>query len=762
MMGCVFVAIFYHRIIETMHKEIEKYGIEVTKTFTGMVTPYIFESDYVTIIDNTDELIQNSDIRSITILDMNGVAWLTTENQKTTVTITAPFYQDIIKNKALGYRQVGPKGHRSLELVNPITALGEVVYLLKIEFSLENIENEADARIREATLIVCIMIGVAMGLGGFLSRLLIEPLHSLVRGTNEIARGNFSHRIEVTSNDEIGILSRSFNLMTNKLEKEQAARKEAEKELKEHHDQLEQTVLARTAELTEINLRISNEIEEHRKTVLALRESEERNRKFSEVTIDGIVFHDRDGIVDINATFSKLFGYSREEVRGRQLPEVLQLPKKTDILCREFVETVGVHKNGSTIHLEMLSRQLENQSHLAVTSIRNIDDRKLLESRLQQAERMESIGLLAGGVAHDLNNILTGLVGYPEYLLLDLPKESSMRQPLEMIKESGLKAADVVSDLLTIARGAASVRELSNLNVILTEYTESPDYLRVQQVHPGIRLKVNLDPNLWNMNCSPTHVRKSLMNLLSNAAEAIGEEGDIGLSTWNEYVDGSDIDKNNLKEGEYVVLSISDSGTGLSDEDKQHIFEPFFSRKKMGFNCGSGLGLTVVWNTAQDHGGTILVDNRTTGTTFRMYFPASRASLVHESAPVEQEQIRGNGESLLVVDDDERQRIVCSHLLRILGYKVSTVASGEDALLHLETHPVDLLVLDMILGPGMNGKETYIEVRKRFPDMKAIIVSGFSADKEVRETQRIGAGRFVKKPYTIQQLGAAIKEVFDS
>ena len=758
----VFTITSYLRIVGSMENEIEKHGIEVSKIFSQMVTPYIFESDYVTIIDNAEELIKNSDIRKVAILDFQGKPWLSTRQGQASVSTTTPFFQNIIKNKNIGYRQVEVNGHTSLELVTPITALGEVIYLLEIEISLQDIEQEAAGRIRESMIISFLVIVIAIILGGFLARLLVEPLNKLVQGTNEIAKGNFSHRIPIKSKDEIGVLSKSFNVMTSKLEKELSARKQVESDLKEQQGHLEKTVLARTAQLTEKNARILEEIAEHRKTVLALRESEERYRRFSEVTIDGIVFHNQDGIFDTNVTFSEIFGYSAQELKEKSLIDAICLPENTDITSTNFIETVGIRKDGIPIHIEMLSRVLEDHDNqLSVTSVRNINDRKLLETRLHQAERMESVGLLAGGVAHDLNNILTGIVGYPEYVLMELPEDSTLRKPLEMIKESGLRAAAVVSDLLTIARGAASVRELSSLNHIIKEYMSSPEHVRIQHKRPGISLETNLHPDLWNMYCSPTHVRKSIMNLCSNAAEAIGESGNMVVVTRNEYIDTTIGEKHNLIEGEYVVLSVSDSGSGIADEDLQHIFEPFFSSKTMGPTSGSGLGLTVVWNTAQDHQGAIIVEKNQPGTIFRMYFPSTREVLGTDPAAVELKDLKGNGERLLVVDDDAQQQIICSQLLRSLGYDVHVVASGEDALEYLKTDTVDLLILDMILGQGMNGRQTYSEVKKRLPDLKAIIVSGFSADTEVKETQRLGASHFVKKPYTINQLATAIKETFN-
>lgn len=759
LMGAVFAASSYFRIMRTMHHETEKRGVEVSKTFSQMVTPYIFDSDYVAIIDNTSELIDNSDIHKVAILDKHGKIWLSTQSKDTAVSIKDPFYRDIIDSMRINFRHIDRDDREFLEIVNPIKALGQVAYLLDIEISLAGLKQQAVSRVRETMVISALMTALATLFGVLVARLVLGPLHKLVQGTNEIARGNFSHRIAVTSRDELGKLSSSFNLMAGNLEQELSARKQIEENLQQHKEHLEKTVLVRTAELRQTNIKISEEINQHRQTEKALRESEERYRRFSEVTIDGIVFHNQQGIVDTNETFSKIFGYSDEELRGKTLIESLCLPQDTDVRAENFIETVAVRKDGTPIHIEMLSRVLEDHNNLLfVTSLRNINDRKLLETRLHQAQKMESIGLIAGGVAHDLNNILTGIVGYPELLLMNLPETSPLRQPLETIKDSGLRASAVVADLLTIARGAVSVRELDNLNHLTKEYIHSPEYSRIVSRHPGVIIETDFQTDLWNMHCSPVHVRKSIMNLISNAVEAIGERGRIVVTTRNEYVEQHCDDKQSLKQGEYVVIRVSDSGAGIADEDMQQIFEPFFSRKKMGSTSGSGLGLTVVWNTAQDHDGAVFVAQNDPGTIFSVYFPATRREIELRPEAGKLEDLSGHGERLLVVDDDERQQIICSQILTSLGYNAKVAASGEEALIYLKTNPVDLLLLDMVLGPGMNGRQTYAAVKKILPELKTIIVSGFSADAEIKEAQRLGAGCFVKKPYTIVQIGMAIKE----
>jgi CheY-like chemotaxis protein len=230
------------------------------------------------------------------------------------------------------------------------------------------------------------------------------------------------------------------------------------------------------------------------------------------------------------------------------------------------------------------------------------------------------------------------------------------------------------------------------------------------------------------------------------------------IATANRYLDKPLQGYDNIQTGEYAVLSVSDQGAGISAEDTERIFEPFYTRKVMG-RSGTGLGLTIVWNTLQDHKGYIDVHSSSQGTIFHLYFPITRKQ---PAAQIEADgslaEYTGSGQKILVVDDEESQRLIAGELLSRLGYSVESVPSGEAALEYLKTHTVDLLVLDMIMDPGINGRQTYEEVLKRHPGQKAIIASGYSENQEVKVAQELGAGQFLKKPYTLEGIGKAVKK----
>ena len=247
------------------------------------------------------------------------------------------------------------------------------------------------------------------------------------------------------------------------------------------------------------------------------------------------------------------------------------------------------------------------------------------------------------------------------------------------------------------------------------------------------------------------------MNLISNAAEAMPSGGKITISTTNQYVDQPIGGYDDIEEGDYAVLTVSDAGIGIRPEDKQRIFEPFYTKKVMG-RSGTGLGMAVVWGTVKDHNGYIdLQSTEGQGTIFTLYFPVTREKIKAGDADFSIDEQIGKGEIILVVDDIAEQRKIASLMLGKLGYSVHTLSSGEEAIEYMKQNSADLVVLDMIMDPGIDGLETFRGILDIHPEQKAIIASGFSETDRVKEAQRLGAGEYVKKPYTIEKIAQAVK-----
>lgn len=387
-------------------------------------------------------------------------------------------------------------------------------------------------------------------------------------------------------------------------------------------------------------------------------------------------------------------------------------------------------------------------------------ERSRLETELSRAQKMEVLGRLAGGVAHDLNNVLSGIVSYPDLLLIDLPADSTLRGPLKSIKKSGERAAAIVQDLLALARRGVMVKKVITLNDVLQEYFQSPEYTRLCSIHPGITLEQHLDIHLQSLEGSPVHLQKAIMNLLVNAFEAVESIGRIVVTTENRRVDNLFRGYEKIEKGNYVVLKIQDSGMGMSQEILDKIFEPFYTKKQMG-RSGTGLGMTVVWGTIKDHGGYLDIESKPgKGTTISLFFPvALQDMLTSQEESTENKQLdHGAGQSVLIVDDEVEQREIGVSILEKLGYRAWALSSGEEAVDFIKKQPVDLVLLDMIMPSGMDGLDSYRKILMITPGQKAVIVSGYSENDRVRDALELGIGAYLKKPYTIEQVSRVIHQ----
>lgn len=402
-----------------------------------------------------------------------------------------------------------------------------------------------------------------------------------------------------------------------------------------------------------------------------------------------------------------------------------------------------------TKELEIANSQLTHE----------IDERKEMQKRLVHAEKMEAIGTLAGGVAHDLNNILSGIVTYPDLLLLQLPPESNFIQPLETIRDSGRRAATIVQDLLTLARRGVKVEEVFDFQELIAQYLGSLECREFQKNHLGVSLHFPLQDGTFFIKGSPVHLSKTVMNLITNAMEAIQNEGDIFIRLEKIYLSSRPPNFLQWRAGNYIKLTVEDTGVGIASESLERIFEPFFSSKVMG-KSGTGLGMSVVWGTVEDHEGVINVQSTVgVGTTFTLMFPAIDKMAERSQKHLDPLRKEGNGETVLVVDDSGEQRLIAADILNHLGYKSITLSSGEGAIEFLAKNTVDIIILDMLMDPGMSGLETFRRVLEFKPKQKAIIASGYSGEASIEEAYSLGVADFIVKPYSVDRLGESLHKV---
>ena len=481
-----------------------------------------------------------------------------------------------------------------------------------------------------------------------------------------------------------------------------------------------------------------------------------------------LVLDEKERVIDMNPAAEALFNLRIGKVVGQEAGRVFQeAPQLCDVIMKKNPNEVQLQVLGQKHFYDVHTSYIKDKKGVRqgrVIMLRNITEKRRAlamlresEEKLERSKKMESLGLLAGGVAHDLNNVLSGIVGYPELLLMKLPEDSKLKKPIETMQMAGDRAVAIVQDLLTVARGVATIKEPLNINDLVRDYLNSPEFEKLRQFHPEVNISTNLDRDVLNIKGSSIHIRKVVMNLISNASEAITETGHVTISTFNLYIDRPLKGYDEIAIGEYAVLSVSDDGQGISSEDVERIFEPFYTKKVMG-RSGTGLGLAVVWNVVKDHKGYIDLKTGEWGTTFELYFPITREKRLDKKSSISIKEYRGNGETVLIIDDVESQRDISANILKELDYHPITVSSGEEAVEYLKEHSVDLLLLDMIMDPGINGKETYERIIRMHPNQKAIIVSGFAETDEVRAAQKLGAGPYIKKPFKLEKIGLVIKE----
>ncbi len=729
------LAYLYNRQSKFLLEELNKKADEFSVNLSEVLVVPIWDYDDEQIAKIGVSFLQNDVIDEIRILDPDG---------KT-------LYQTREKQPAANRIQ------RSVE----IPYKGQIIGRAKLFFSLDAYQSELVWLRNTVLLILGGSLFVIFITTGILLRVFMrKPLDVLYRGIDRVTKGDYSYLFEEIQYRELSGIARRFSEMASEIQ-------------------------VRENSLQALNRELQQEIKERKVAEQALQESKKRFQEVTENMKEVFWFYDltKRKVIYVSPAYEKIWGRSIKNLYQRYhewyesiLPDDLNYAKET--FAKILKSEAGLQREYRIVRPDGAIRWISDRGVpifndagrvIRIVGIaEDITDRKAAEKALQDSQKkiarskkMESLGLLAGGVAHDLNNVLSGIVSYPEIILLELPQNSELRKPIKIMQSSGQRAAAIVQDLLTVARGVATTKDPLNLNDLIEDYLHSPEFSKLEQYHPTVMIRTDLDNDLFNIGGSHVHLRKVIMNLVSNASEAIDGSGNVTISTKSRYLDRPLKGYDDLSIGEYAVLSVSDDGTGISSEDLERIFEPFYTKKVMG-RSGTGLGLAVVWNVVQDHKGYIDVTSDGKGTTFDLYFPITRAKIPQQDALLSIEDYMGDGESILVVDDVESQREISCKMLDTQGYKAKAVASGEDAVEYLKDNNVDLILLDMIMDPGINGRETYERVIKIHPHQNAIIVSGFAETDEVKETQKLGAGQFIKKPLTLEKIGLAIKDELKS
>ncbi len=535
------------------------------------------------------------------------------------------------------------------------------------------------------------------------------------------------------------------------------------------------------------NAELAQEIKERKGVENNLRESRNRLRE-SEALLKNVfqasplgitLLKDRK-IIWYNDNLPRMTGFSLDEIRGKNArilyksdEEFQRVGRVIKRVCQEGkiseIETRWVKKDGSEMdcHIRYALLDPEKKDSTVLAIVEDITERnkealekEKLRNQLNQAQKMESIGILAGGVAHDFNNILTTIMGTADLIMMDLNKDEDLYQHINEIRKAGERAAALTRQLLAFSRKEIIKPVVMNLNFTLTNIEKMLRRL----IGEDIDLAVECDPELLHIKADPGQVEQIIMNLAVNAKDAMPSGGKLTIETVNVHLDRQYFIDHAVEEdsGQFVMMAVTDNGIGMDRETQSRIFEPFFTTKKMG--SGTGLGLSTVYGIVKQNRGHVWVySEKNKGTTFKIYFPA-----IEENARIEQAdndvepELTGN-ETILMAEDDEMLREMAKKMLEKAGYRIITAVSGEDAMDFVKdfNDPIDLLITDIVM-PGMNGRDLAGQMQEKIPGLKVLYMSGYTANVIAHHGILDKDLNFIQKPFSHDEIASKIREILDT
>lgn len=507
---------------------------------------------------------------------------------------------------------------------------------------------------------------------------------------------------------------------------------------------------------------ILEDISDRKKAEKALRDNEIRMRRLIEKNFDIIFNLDNTGIISsISHQSETVFGLIPEAMVGRPFRDFVAENDKTRLNALfikaadsdDFgaIEFVGQKNDGNPVHLELryIAEKDDNRVQGTFGVMRDVTERDKLQSQLEHAQKMESIGILAGGVAHDFNNLLMGIQGNVSLALSEMSSEDANYSQIKNIEDYVNNASELTKQLLGVARGGKYEIKTVDLNKIITK--TSTMFGRTKK---EITFHNKNQEDLWTVAVDQAQIEQVLLNLLVNAGQAMPQGGDIYISTENVILDLEYTSTFNAEPGKYVKTSVTDTGVGVDKEIQKKIFDPFFTTKES--SRGTGLGLASAYGIIKNHGGIInLYSEPGSGTTFNIYLPAS------DEKPLEEEktsdELREGTGSVLLIDDEEMILDVGQKMLQKLGYNVITSIGGKKAIeiYKKEKEQIDIVILDMIM-PDFSGEQTFKELKTIDPEVKIILSSGYSINGQANKIISQGCVGFIQKPYKLLELSQKV------
>ncbi len=537
------------------------------------------------------------------------------------------------------------------------------------------------------------------------------------------------------------------------------------RELQLAHAEMESRVVQRTAELNETNLKLKAEIEERKlaeeKYILVMESS----------PVPIIVFDMQGRTIYINSVFTKVFGWTLDEMKNDPVSFVPEFKHSETLAFMEKIkqgeaiggfETQGLDKKGQVLDIIMSGnvwRDRSGEPAGSVIILLDVTEQKKIMAQYQQAQKMEAIGQLTGGVAHDFNNILTVILGVTDFINFEFNLENRLKFRLDQIQSAAERAADLVRQLLAFSRQQVLQPQVIGLNDVIVNFEK----MLKRVIGEDIILETVFDKELDPVKADPGQVEQVLMNLVVNARDAMPKGGRLMIETANVYLDEKYAGQHlGVTPGPYVMLTVSDTGMGMDSETRNHIFEPFFTTKPKGE--GTGLGLSTVHGIVNQSGGHIWVYSEPGyGTSVKIYLPKVCSNGERSQQRRSKDKVRGGTETILVVEDESIVRDLVRDTLGLYGYHILEAETGQQAQDICERHPqpIDLLLTDVIIPGGQSGRQLADLLTIRYPEMKVIYMSGYTSNAIVHHGILEPGIAFIQKPFMPSDLAAKIRQALD-
>ncbi|MBK8537523.1 MAG: response regulator [Candidatus Competibacteraceae bacterium] len=651
-------------------------------------------------------------------------------------------------------------------LANQVIALASALAAnsrMRLEQEAEAASAASSMTVGNLIALIFIMLGVAYVLSKQRAEFLALPLIALSKATRRLTNGGLNEDIPVERDDEIGELTRSFNTM-------RASMQQAHAELREANVLLEQRVSERTAQLAATNDSLTWEIAEHQQTEKALRESEARLLAITKAIPD-LVF-----VVDEDGCYREILAARRDQIaigplRGKLLSQVhspemaeffLDIIRRALATQRIQIAEYELATPSGLRWFESRTAPLEVQfdaKSAAIVVARDITQRKQSEAQLRQAQKMQAIGQLTGGIAHDFNNLLAIIMGNLELLHEQLTAQPRLHQLTQQALKAVDRGANLSRRLLAFARRQPLLAQPTDLNQRVLGMLD----LMRRTLGATIQIDTILATNLEQTLIDPDQFENALLNLVINARDAMPQGGRLTLETANVQLDADYAAHEDVRPGSYVMLTVSDTGIGMTPAVLEHVFEPFFTTKETG--KGSGLGLSMVYGLVKQSGGHITIYSEPgQGATVRLYLPptVSAATPAAEPLPIADSAIQGQGEIILVVEDDADVRLFAVNALQGMGYEIQQAGEAETAIRLLERTPrIALLFTDIVLPGEMDGARLAAEAQRRYPGLRVLFTSGYTEHALIGSGQLAEGVDVLTKPYRKAELGKKLRTLLE-